>query len=1166
MKQTILIAEDNKTNRKILNRIFCEEYDILQAENGEEAIEHLNACEENIDILLLDLNMPQKNGYEVLAEMRSVAAFKNLPVIVITGEKDSDLEENLQSMGVFAVIRKPFDVKFLRKCVNEALQNEPDIPLEMKKERPLSLSNEQLSLIFDRLPYGIGIYEDAGGKSLLYRNEKFCEILGFADNSQMEDVQLFGMVFNEYRESVGVAAHNALLEENTGLERLQFPIINSKREALWIEAIFSGIKYTSDREKAILLVLNDITRQKLDAQKDTIIYEQMKYQFEHDQLTGLYNRSGFYAHIAQMMEDEPDKKYAMICCDISRFHIVNSVWSSEMGDKILASFGRVLQNLQDETGAVCCRMESDHFGIFIELENMDLEELQKKSLEEVRPSGVNYSVFLKFGVYEVENNDMPPEQMNEFANIALSAAKYDMLNTVVLYNDTMRKNILAEQAITREMECAIEQKQFEVYLQPIHSLSSGEPRSFEALARWNHPQRGMITPDIFIPVFERSGFIIKLDKYICERTCELMKKRRLAGKRVLPASVNMSRRSAFQTNIAQEMKNLIDKYELEPEMLSFEITETAYAESPAQLSDTINRLRRFGFKVMMDDFGSGYSSLNMLKEMPVDILKIDMKFLEGFENTARAGSIVAAIMRMARWLNIPVIAEGVETSEQIGFLYGIGCDWVQGYYFSKPIPADTVDDYLDDFRTFPRRMDNGEARPFYSNAFLGGDSAVNDLIDGISCGLSIVEMSDERLEIIRANRAYYQMLGYSATNFSGISRNIWQRMKKEERERERKSFVAAIETGKSQRILIKDFHADGHQLWMDCSINYLGGPLRNSVFSVSYIDISEQKKNEMQIDALKRKICDLERDGDKNLSVEPCASKALIEVNKLLIQETDTLIFEYNPDEDRMRVNYSNSKGERCIAEENNFMRDLYSLAYFKEEQAREIEKRFNELLSRPMTGEMLFMMDLHQNKSFCWYRASLTSIAGSNNSICSLVGRADNVDAQISGYTYTDGGETARDRLSGINDRAAAENMIQSILQKRHGYCALFVIDLDDFKKVNNKLGHLFGDAFIKEFGSRLKMVFRGEDIVGRYGGDEFFAFIQDIRDISVVKKRAVMIKNAALSIAVPENSPVGCSIGIAMISPEAKNFEDVFANADKALHEIKRNGKGDFKIEAEI
>lgn len=1163
MKQTILIAEDNKTNRKILNRIFCEEYNIFQAENGEEAIELLNACEEEIDILLLDLNMPQKNGYEVLAEMRSVAAFKNLPVIVITGEKDKNLEENLQAMGVWAVIRKPFDVKFLRKCVKEALQSEPDAQTETKKEIPVALSTEQLSLIFDRIPYGIGIYADAEVKSLLYKNQKFCEILGSFDNAQQEEIQLFSMVFNEHREEVGKAIQKAVHSDITEINKLQFPIINLKREALWIDASFSGIQYAPDRDKAVLAVMDDITRQKLDAQKDTIIYEQMRYQFEHDQLTGLYNRAGFYAHVSQIIEENPNSAYAMICCDISRFDIVNSVWNSEMGDKILASFGRVLQSLQSETGAVCCRFESDHFGIFISRDKMDLEELQKRSLEEVRPAGVNYSVFLKFGVFEVENSDMPPEQMGEFANIALSSAKYDMLNAAVVYNDAMRKSIIAEQAITREMECAMEQRQFEVYLQPIHSLSTGEPHSVEALARWNHPQRGMITPDIFIPIFERSGLITKLDRYICERTCEFLQKRNRENKRAIHASVNLSRRSAFQTNIALEMKQMIEKYELTPDMIRFEITETAYTENPRQLSDTINELQEVGFKVMMDDFGSGYSSLNMLKEMPVDVLKIDMKFLEGFENTARAGSIVAAIMRMARWLDIPVIAEGVETSEQIGFLRGIGCEWIQGYYYAKPMPLNQIDAYLDDYRAFPSKNKKNKNKTFDSNAFLGGDSAVNDLIDSISYGMSIVEMCGDRLEIIRANQGYYNLFGYSADTFANQLRNIWQRMDREDRLREQQYFITAMETEQSQRMVFKDYHADGHAMWLDCTICYLGGSKRNAVFSVSYIDISEKKKNETELADLRKQLDNLHMNVDRQCPAEnyELGSDAFQTVYELLSRESETTVFEYDVQRDFLRAYYTDQNGKRKTIEEKEFLRRIGSIDYLEPEQIKKLETEIGEFLKRPMRGEMQLLIDVYSNNDFRWHRASIISLADTHNHVCKVVGKVENVDTQFENFQHLDTIK-AFDQLSGTNDRAAAENMIQKALQKRHGYCALFVIDIDDFKKINEEMGHLFGDAFIKEFGARLKMVFRDNDIVGRYGGDEFFAFIQDIRDISVVKKRAAMIMSAAESISTPNDKTVTCSIGISMINPAVSDFEEVFAKADEALHEIKKNKKSNFQI----
>ena len=281
------------------------------------------------------------------------------------------------------------------------------------------------------------------------------------------------------------------------------------------------------------------------------------------------------------------------------------------------------------------------------------------------------------------------------------------MNRYAYYDASMRDQMLQEQMIVRDMNFALQEHQFTIFLQPVYSLVSNHIVSAEALVRWFHPVNGMISPGKFIPVFERNGFIVKLDRFVWEEVCKFLKRQRESGQKLIPVSVNVSRMNFYNLDLLEFLLNLIERYELEPWMLKLEITESAYTDNPHQLTSVIKVFREEGFPVLMDDFGSGYSSLNMLKNLPVDVLKIDMAFVRELEKSARARSILKSIMHLAFDLDMGVVVEGVETKAQVDFLASIGADDIQGYYFSKPLPVpDFIEKLRQDWDDSPENLES----------------------------------------------------------------------------------------------------------------------------------------------------------------------------------------------------------------------------------------------------------------------------------------------------------------------------------------------------------------------------------------------------------------------------------------------------------------------------
>ncbi|MBQ7507611.1 MAG: EAL domain-containing protein [Lachnospiraceae bacterium] len=290
------------------------------------------------------------------------------------------------------------------------------------------------------------------------------------------------------------------------------------------------------------------------------------------------------------------------------------------------------------------------------------------------------------GVMPAEEN-LEPLQQFDMARAACSMARGHYKEHLIVFNDSVREKEILEQRLQNDLRRALDSFEFEVYYQPKYDIQSDTPRlmSAEALIRWQHPELGLISPDSFIPVFEKNGKIGEVDKYVWAEAAKQIAKWRAEYGVTLPVSVNLSRVDVFDPALEETLDGIVRQNGLEQEVLKLEVTESAYTENADQVIRVVERLRRKGYVLEMDDFGTGYSSLNMLSAMPVDVLKMDRMFIRNIEHSEKDIQLVALILGIAKSMNIPVIAEGVETEEQIRLLKDLGCQIVQGYYFSKPL-------------------------------------------------------------------------------------------------------------------------------------------------------------------------------------------------------------------------------------------------------------------------------------------------------------------------------------------------------------------------------------------------------------------------------------------------------------------------------------------------
>ncbi len=424
-----------------------------------------------------------------------------------------------------------------------------------------------------------------------------------------------------------------------------------------------------------------------DRTEETTRYDRERYRATHDALTGIYNRSYFYERVEERLKAEPDKSYYMVCSNICDFKLINDLFGEEKGDEVLKKQVEILKKYASPS-TIFGRIGGDKFAVLIEKELYN-EEIFQKGIRMMQTLFTNqaYRMHIHMGVYEIENHEDAAAVICDRANIAINSIKNDYDKNVVYYNKEIIEHTMEEKRIMAEFEEALEKEQFRMYLQPQMDVD-GKTKGGEALVRWQHPGRGMIPPSEFLEVLENVGLIWKLDKYIWEKAAAKLKDWKDKGKTDWYISVNISTRDFYYVDVYRTFTDLVKRYEIPTENLKLEITESVFISEADKVFDIIEKLRGEGFQIEIDDFGSGYSSLNLLKDFHADVIKLDMGFLAETLHAERCRIIMEYVVSMAKKLGMFVIAEGVESEEQLKMLHSMGCDLYQGYYFAKPMQAD----------------------------------------------------------------------------------------------------------------------------------------------------------------------------------------------------------------------------------------------------------------------------------------------------------------------------------------------------------------------------------------------------------------------------------------------------------------------------------------------
>lgn len=848
-KTKILIVDDVELNRLILREILKDKYDIVEADDGDVCIDMLR-CDKSIDLVLLDIIMPHVDGFAVLSAMREDKSISR-PVIVVTSDNLTDIEIKALNSGALDFLEKPYNPDIVRSRVDNIVTRKILEAKNMKAE--LSTVNERFSAMIGLVPDGIAVGSITSGGNILieYTNEYFKNFF-LIDKEKSDNLEngkytiddICKIVYDDDKESVINAFRNIV--SGSDFSSFEFRVV-PENDIKWIRLSMTLIP-SSDGSVRCYALITDITADRERESQITSAFDELKYMTSHDSLTQLFNRESFCEKTDQLIKNNPGCKYTLVISDIKNFKVINDLFGSDSGDKVLIRIAEKVKMLAESNGTYG-RLGSDKFAICIPSSECDAQKIIDDMDDWINNSGIiSYNIKIYLGICDIDDErNVPADRICDRAVMALKSAKRDYLKRFMYYDNNMRRSIMDEESILNEMESALAKGQFKLCYQPIFSISSGKPVSAEALVRWIHPTRGIIPPNKFIPIFENNKFITNLDKYVLEEACKYQRKRLDEGKKLIPISVNFSRLDCYLPGICEDVLALIKKYGLTTKMIKIEITESAYTEDKEQIISVAEKLHNYGFSILMDDFGSGYSSLNILKEVKFDILKIDKTFVDDMKDSDMGGAIVSSVVRMARLIGVDVIAEGVEDQYQIDFLRGIGCDIIQGYYYSKPLFEEEFSATLDKYIGM---TDDESVIVFQNNISVdsawGARENMNTVFDGLIGALGLYELSrDGVLEIIRVNDAYYDLFGVTPNSVYSNLSNGFSKLTEDSRNSLLESCSRAKYKNEISCCEIRKYHEDGHPMWISCRIKYIGKNNDRDMFYILANDITERKHDDI---------------------------------------------------------------------------------------------------------------------------------------------------------------------------------------------------------------------------------------------------------------------------------------------------------------------------------
>ncbi|MBR4163212.1 MAG: EAL domain-containing protein [Solobacterium sp.] len=1140
-KRTILVADDEMINRELLGGVLRSEYEVITAQDGEEAIRYLTEKQDTISLVLLDLLMPKLTGFDVLNHMRQDPVLRKIPAIVITSDQSAEIE--CLQLGAIDFIPKPYP---------------------------------QPGVILARVLKTIELFED-------------------------RDI----------------------------------------------------IQYT-----------------------------------ERDTLTGLYNKEYFYRYATQYDQHHKDKEMDAIVLDVNHFHMINERYGKAYGDEVLRRIGEKVREIVRDSEGIVCRRENDTFLVYCPHREDYESMLENASIGLAGDERASNRVRLRMGIYSNADKSIDIERRFDRAKLAADTIRNSYTKQIALYDNKLHESQLYTEQLLEDFHDAIETRQFKVFFQPKFDIRPKIPvlTSAEALVRWFHPALGMISPGIFIPLFEENGLIRELDNYVWRQTAEQIRHWKDKFDFSVPVSVNVSRIDMYDPNLIDNLLGILKDSDLKPNDLLLEITESAYTQDSTQMIQVVEHLRELGFRIEMDDFGTGYSSLNMISKLPIDALKLDMMFIRSAFSNRRDTRMIEVIIDIADYLSVPVIAEGVETQEQLEALKAMGCDIVQGYYFSKPVPSDEYEHFIVEKKKNGNQADE-EKTDVYAKHGQNFGRIFHALTSGFESIYYVDTKTNHYVEFSSHGRHEDLQIERSGLDFFGdTQRNLPKIIYKDDVERvclsmQKETLLDHLRQEESfsmtYRLIMEDNPAyynlkvvrasadDDHIVVgisnVDESMKQarddeetkirsteffnIAQTLSHDFESIYYVDLQTDEYREFTAQGAYKTIPmelsgrDFFKECQRNLlkvvySEDQERLSAFMQKEVLLksLQENKVIFYEYHlmiddkpvpfrmkivmsDDENYIIIGVSNISAQ--IAQEKEFEEvrqnsvtyssiaqalsaDYFSIYYVNTEtdefieynakngyESLGFEKKGDDFftLSRKNIQQVIYSEDcdkflnafqkdkilnyLRRDKTFTInYRlmlegvptyVSMKIIGMDDENDPHIVVGINNIDAQMKREHELGLAREMvnRDALTGVKSKHAYEDAVKQIDEKIKDHMqepfAIAFCDVNGLKEMNDKFGHQAGDQFLKDACMIICNIFTHSPVY-RIGGDEFLAILRgsdyENRDKLLEELYEINAKQAG-------NKPtVAC--GIAVYDPENDtSTQSVFVRADARMYSHKNELK---------
>ena len=937
---------------------------------------------------------------------------------------------------------------------------------------------------------------------------------------------------------------------------------------------------------------------------------------ERDELTGVYNKEYFFRYAEEFDQYYGQTETDAVLVDVNHFHMVNERYGKAYGDKVLCAIAQQLRDVVNPSGGIVCRLEADTFLVYCP-HREDYEAIMDQASVSLTDDGTSENrIRLRMGVYSCADKTIDIERRFDRAKMAADAIKNTVTKTIGFYDNNLHQQQLYAEQLIVDFPAAIRENQFKVFYQPKFDIRPDTPvlTSAEALVRWNHPTLGMISPGIFIPLFEENGLISELDRYVWRETARQIREWKDRLNYSVQISVNVSRVDLYDPDIAETIKGITEKERLVSGDFLLEITESAYTQDSAQIVETAQKLRDMGFRIEMDDFGTGYSSLNMISTLPIDALKLDMQFIRSAFREGGSTHMLEVIIGLSDYLSVPVIAEGVETEEQLHALKAMGCDIVQGYFFSKPVPASEFEAFI----LQKKEADLAKAEKAEPAAEAGETAEAREAekaegpvgtlkADSVPEPDSSLHLNQDGIQEKRISEPEKEILEMLPHEHTGIQLKTAT------------AFFVIISLIAAAALLFADISvARGYQRMAVASDRYIEAQLAASDMEsgsdyltervrcfvvtgeIEYLEdfikeVVETRRRDNAVESLENLLGNTDSTAISNLNAALELSNELVgyenKAMRLILESGDydmSLVpanisgIELTPEEKALSPEELKKTAQRLVFD-NNYM-------HYKD-RIRENVRLCTQALIRSSSQELeqasarlSLLVNLQTSMTIVFLLIVLGIVLLITEMIrkplTNMVLRMQKQETipptgveelRFVTWIYNQilkenreareklSHKASHDALTGLFNRGAYDLLMESADTE---HMALILIDVDYFKSVNDSYGHAMGDKVLKRVAELLKGAFRSVDIICRIGGDEFAVIMTRVNSsMSQLVLNKMEHVNELLRHPKDELPPVSLSVGVAF-SDRENPHGDIFRDADSALYKVKEAGRNGCRI----